>query len=50
VLLGEGENLLAGLNLPALGYECAERVEGERATHAMVKRKPETVNREPENG
>lgn len=38
VLLGQGENLLSGLNLRALGYECAERVEGERATHVVVKK------------
>ncbi len=31
-LLGSGEHLLAGLNLPALGYECAESIEGARAT------------------
>jgi dihydrofolate reductase len=38
VLLGEGENLLGGLNLTALGYEVAERIEGERATHVVVKK------------
>jgi dihydrofolate reductase len=38
VLLGEGEHLWSGLNLPALGYECAERIEGERATHVMLRR------------
>ena len=39
VLLGEGENLLGGLNLPALGYECAERIEGERATHVTLRKR-----------
>jgi dihydrofolate reductase len=39
VLLAEGEHLLGGLNLPALGYECAERVEGERATHVILRRR-----------
>ena len=39
VLLGEGENLLGGLNLPALGYECADRIEGERATHVTLRKK-----------
>jgi dihydrofolate reductase len=39
VLLGAGENLLGSLNLPALGYECVERVEGTRATHVTL-RKP----------
>jgi dihydrofolate reductase len=31
VLLGAGEHLLGGLNLPTLGYECTERSEGARA-------------------
>ena len=38
VLLGAGENLLSGLNLPALGYECGERVEGQRATHVTIRK------------
>jgi dihydrofolate reductase len=38
VLLGEGEHLLGGLNLPALGYECAERIEGARATHVTLRK------------
>ena len=36
VLLGDGEHLLGGLNLPALGYECMERIEGARATHVIL--------------
>jgi dihydrofolate reductase len=39
VLLGEGEHLLGGLNLPALGYECVERIEGERATHVTLRKR-----------
>jgi dihydrofolate reductase len=39
VLLGRGEALLAGLDLRALGYECAESVAGERATHMFVRRR-----------
>ena len=39
VLLGAGEPLLAGLNLRALGYECAECIAGERATHMFIRRK-----------
>jgi dihydrofolate reductase len=39
VLLGKGEHLLQGLDLPALGYECAESVTGERATHMFIRRK-----------
>jgi len=38
VLLGDGENLLGGLNLPALGYECVERIPGERATHVTLRK------------
>jgi dihydrofolate reductase len=39
VLLGDGEHLLGNLNLPALGYECAERVEGARATHVTLRKR-----------
>jgi dihydrofolate reductase len=39
VLLGSGENLLAGLNLRALGYECAKSVAGERATHVFLRKR-----------
>jgi dihydrofolate reductase len=40
VLLGAGEQLLGGIDLRALGYECAETVAGERATHFFVRRRP----------
>ncbi|MGO4393919.1 dihydrofolate reductase family protein [Variovorax sp. M-6] len=39
VLLGAGEPLFQGLDLPALGYECAESVAGERATHVFLRRR-----------
>ena len=39
VLLGAGENLLAGLNLPALGYECVKRIPGPRATHLTLSKR-----------
>jgi dihydrofolate reductase len=39
VLLGRGEPLFAGLDLPALGYECARSVAGERATHLFLQRR-----------
>jgi dihydrofolate reductase len=39
VLLGAGENLWNGLDLPALGYEVAETVAGERATHVIVRKR-----------
>jgi len=41
VLLGRGENLLEGMNLPALGYSCTERVAGEGATHYLIKKRTE---------
>ncbi|HKA43195.1 MAG TPA: dihydrofolate reductase family protein [Burkholderiales bacterium] len=39
VLLGSGENLLNGIDLRALGYECAELVAGERATHVFIRKR-----------
>jgi dihydrofolate reductase len=38
VLLGEGEPLLAGLDLSALGYQCTEWTPGERAMHLLIRR------------
>ena len=38
VLLGQGEPLLTGLDLPALGYRCAGVEAGERATHVVIER------------
>ena len=39
VLLGSGEHLMKGLDLRALGYECARYVAGERATHVVLRRR-----------
>jgi dihydrofolate reductase len=39
VLLGAGENLFEDINLRALGYDCAESVSGERATHVFLRRR-----------
>ena len=39
VLMGRGENLFAGLDLTALGYQVAENIAGPGVTHATVKRK-----------
>jgi dihydrofolate reductase len=39
VLLGAGEALFQGLDLPALGYEIAESIAGERATHVFLRRR-----------
>ncbi len=36
ILLGSGEHLLAGLDLPALGYRCVEHVATEKATHFVL--------------
>jgi dihydrofolate reductase len=38
VLLGSGEHLLAGIDLPKLGYLCAEHVPTPDATHVVLKR------------
>jgi dihydrofolate reductase len=39
VLLGKGEALLEGIDLPALGYECAEHVAGVRAMHVFLRKR-----------
>jgi dihydrofolate reductase len=39
VLLGTGENLLTGLDIRALGYECVEHVPGTRAAAHVILRK-----------
>lgn len=38
VLLGRGEAVFAGLDLPALGYRVARSVAGEGATHVVIER------------
>lgn len=39
VLLGEGENLFAGINLHRLGFKVEKSVAGENATHVIIGRK-----------
>jgi dihydrofolate reductase len=39
VLLGAGENLLAGLDARALGYDCERMLPGERALHVFLRRR-----------
>jgi dihydrofolate reductase len=39
VLLGAGEPLFAGLDLPALGYEVREQAAGEQAMHVLIARR-----------
>lgn len=41
VLLGRGEALFRDLDLPALGYQCADRTGSKAATHVILKRKEE---------
>ena len=38
VLLGAGERLFEGVNLPTLGYSCTEHVATPRATHVVFTR------------
>jgi len=38
VLLGGGESLLQGIDLPALGYEVKQHVATEKATHVVISR------------
>ncbi len=40
VLLGRGELLLHGIDLPALGWQVAEHAAGENATHVVLARQP----------
>jgi dihydrofolate reductase len=39
VLLGEGEHLFSGLDLPKLGYRVADHVSSAAATHIVLTRK-----------
>ena len=43
ILLGSGEQLLRDLDLPALGYECARSVAGERATHVFLRKRADSA-------
>ncbi|RUW23170.1 dihydrofolate reductase [Mesorhizobium sp. M4B.F.Ca.ET.215.01.1.1] len=38
VLLGKGEHLFAGLDMPGLGYQCTEQVATPLATHVVIER------------
>jgi len=39
ILLGQGERLFEGADLPAAGYECVEFVASEKATHVVLRRR-----------
>lgn len=36
VLLGAGEHLLCGIDVPKLGYQCTEHVATPSATHVVI--------------
>jgi dihydrofolate reductase len=38
IFLGKGESIFTGLDLRELGYEVAESVQGERATHLIIRK------------
>jgi dihydrofolate reductase len=38
VLLGSGEHLMSGIDLPALGYQVDQHVQSDRATHLVIRR------------
>ena len=38
ILMGSGENLFAGLDLPKLGYRCTQHVPTELAIHVVLKK------------
>ncbi|MER8794785.1 dihydrofolate reductase family protein [Mesorhizobium sp. M0984] len=38
VLLGAGESLFAGIDMPKLGYRCTEQVATPKATHVIIER------------
>jgi len=38
LLLGSGEHLLGGLDLPALGYKCTGSIPSARAVHYVITR------------
>jgi dihydrofolate reductase len=42
VLLGRGEHLLHGIDMRALGYECATSLAGERASHVFLRKRQAT--------
>ncbi len=39
ILLGSGENLLAGIDAPKLGYHCAEHVSTPTVTHVILRKR-----------
>lgn len=48
VLMGSGENLWNGIDMHALGYECAKHVAGERAMHVYLRKRGDAAGKLPE--
>jgi dihydrofolate reductase len=44
ILLGSGEALLQGIDLPNLGYQLSEYVPGPNATHAVIKKRSDSYD------
>jgi dihydrofolate reductase len=40
VVLGRGENLLAGIDTVSLGFKCTKHASSERATHVVLRKSP----------
>jgi dihydrofolate reductase len=47
VLLGAGERLFEGVNLPALGYACVKQEATARATHVILARQQAFLRADP---
>ena len=39
IVLGKGENLFSGIDLPSLGYEVTEHKASDAATHIVITKK-----------
>ena len=39
VLMGEGEHLFSGINLPQLGFITVKTIAGDHATHVVIRKK-----------
>jgi len=46
VVLGAGERLFEGVDMRALGYECAQFVASEKATHVVLRRQAHNDGRQ----
>ncbi len=45
VLMGSGEQLWNGIDMHALGYECARHVAGERAMHVYLRKRSDKASK-----